>query len=47
MLEYELENIEEDDGSPAWEDVTNGEAWDTFVIDNDDELEPSTDESEI
>ena len=47
VLEYELENVEEDDGSPGWEDVPNGEAWDTFVIDDDDELEPSTDESEI
>ena len=46
MLEYELENVKEDDGSPGWEDVSNGEAWDTFVID-DDKLEPSADESKI
>ena len=46
MLEYELENIEEDDSSPGWEDIPNGEAWNTFIIDND-ELEPSADESKI
>jgi hypothetical protein len=31
-------------GSPGWEDVPQGQAWDTFIIDDDDELEPSADE---
>ena len=47
MLEYELENDKEDDGSPGWEDVSDGEAWDIFVIDDDDELKPSADKSKI
>ena len=45
-LEWEMENVEEDDGSPGWEDVPDGQAWDTLVIDDDDELEPSADENE-
>ena len=47
VLEYELENIKEDNGSPGWKDVPNGEAWDTFVIDDDDKLKSSADESKI
>ena len=45
-LELELEIVEEDDGSPEWEDVSEDESWDTFVID-DDGLEPSVDKNEL
>jgi len=45
-LELELENVEDDDGSPDWENIPEGQAWDTF-IDDDDELEPSADEGDF
>ena len=44
VLELELENVEGEDGSDGWEDISEGQAWDVFVIDDDDELEPSDDE---
>ena len=47
VLELELENVEEDDGSPDWEDVPEDQGWDIFVIDNDDELKSSADEGEL
>lgn len=51
VLELELEDVDEDDGSPEWEDVPDerqhASSWDTFIDDLDDELEPSEDENEV
>lgn len=51
VLELELEDVDEDDGSPEWEDVPDerqhASSWDTFIDDLDDELDPSEDENEV
>jgi hypothetical protein len=36
-LELDLDDVEEEDGSPDWEDVLGREAWDSLWLDNDDE----------
>ena len=38
-LELDLDEVEEDDGSPDWEDIPKREAWDSLWLEDDDKDE--------